>query len=75
MAEKKNQVAKATATDQNAERYRMRAQYQNEVVPALVKHFGYKNINEVPRLEKSCSTWASVIAKTTANPSTSQWKS
>ena len=52
MAEKKNQVAKATATDQNAERYRMRAQYQNEVVPALVKHFGYKNINEVPRLEK-----------------------
>ena len=52
MAEKKNQVAKATATDKNAERYRMRAQYQSEVVPALVKHFGYKNINEVPRLEK-----------------------
>ena len=53
MAEKKNQVAKATATDQqNAERYRMRALYRDEVVPALVKHFGYKNINEVPRLEK-----------------------
>ena len=53
MAEKKNQVAKATATDQqNAERYRMRALYRDEVVPALVKHFGYKNINEVPRPEK-----------------------
>ena len=52
MAEKKNQVAKAAATDQNAERYRMRAMYRDEVIPALVKHFGYKNINEVPRLDK-----------------------
>ena len=30
----------------------MRALYRDEVVPALVKHFGYKNINEVPRLDK-----------------------
>ena len=56
MAEKKNQVAKAPATDQqnagNADRYRMRKQYAEEVVPALIKRFGYKNINEVPRLEK-----------------------
>ena len=55
MAEKKNQVAKAPATDTNAgnaERYRMRTQYTEEVVPALIKRFGYKNINEVPRLEK-----------------------
>ena len=52
MADKKNQVAKATATDGNADRYRMRTQYLEEVVPALVKRFGYKNINEVPRLEK-----------------------
>ena len=55
MAEKKNQVAKAPATDTNAgnaERYRMRKQYTEEVVPALIKRFGYKNINEVPRLEK-----------------------
>ena len=51
MAEKKNQVAKETATD-NSARYRMRAQYKNEVVPALVKHFGYKNVNQVPRIEK-----------------------
>lgn len=55
MADKKNQVAKAHATDQNAgnaERYRMRKQYTEEVVPALIKRFGYKNINEVPRLDK-----------------------
>lgn len=52
MAEKKNQVAKAAATDSNAERYRLRAQYVNEVVPALIKRFGYKNVNQVPRLEK-----------------------
>ena len=56
MAEKKNQVAKVTATDTtnagNADRYRMRKQYTEEVVPALIKRFGYKNINEVPRLEK-----------------------
>ena len=56
MADKKNQVAKVTATDTtnagNAERYRMRKQYAEEVVPALIKRFGYKNINEVPRLEK-----------------------
>ncbi|MCQ2603160.1 MAG: 50S ribosomal protein L5 [Clostridia bacterium] len=30
----------------------MRTMYREEVVPALVKHFGYKNINQVPRLEK-----------------------
>ena len=27
-------------------------QYKNEVVPALIKKFGYKSIMEVPRLEK-----------------------
>lgn len=56
MAEKKNQVANAAATDQNnagnAERYRMRKQYAEEVVPALIKHFGYKNVMEVPKIEK-----------------------
>ena len=52
MADKKNQVANAPATDNGAERYRMRTMYREEVVPALVKRFGYKNINEVPRLEK-----------------------
>ena len=31
---------------------RMKDRYQKEVVPALMKQFGYKNIMEVPRLEK-----------------------
>ncbi|MBN8588929.1 MAG: 50S ribosomal protein L5 [Rhodothermia bacterium] len=31
---------------------RLRAKYQNEVVPALIKQFGYKNIMEVPKLVK-----------------------
>lgn len=56
MADKKNQVVKETTTDQNnagnAERYRMRKQYAEEVVPALIKHFGYKNVNQVPKIEK-----------------------
>ena len=30
----------------------MRARYRQEVVPYLVKKFGYKNINEVPKLDK-----------------------
>jgi large subunit ribosomal protein L5 len=31
----------------------LREQYKKEVVPALVKHFGYQNIMAVPRLEKT----------------------
>ena len=31
---------------------RMAAKYTKEVVPALVKQFGYKNVNEVPKIEK-----------------------
>ena len=31
---------------------RLKDKYTAEVVPALVQKFGYKNINEVPRLEK-----------------------
>ena len=31
---------------------RLAKQYKEEVVPALQKEFAYKNINEVPRLEK-----------------------
>lgn len=53
MAEKKkDQVAKAPATDNKNDRYRLRAYYKETVVPALVKHFDYKNVNEVPKLEK-----------------------
>ena len=32
--------------------YRIAELYKNEVVPALEKKFAYKNINEVPRLDK-----------------------
>lgn len=31
---------------------RLNVMYKETVVPALIKEFGYKNINEVPRLEK-----------------------
>ena len=33
-------------------RYRMKEMYNDVVVSAMTKTFGYKNINEVPRLEK-----------------------
>ncbi len=32
---------------------RLREQYKNEVVPALIKHFKYDNVMAVPRLEKT----------------------
>ena len=31
---------------------RLKDSYRNEVVPALVKEFGYRNVMEAPRLEK-----------------------
>ncbi len=31
---------------------RMKLQYQNDIVPAMLKEFGYDNIMQVPRLEK-----------------------
>ena len=31
---------------------RLKEKYTKEVVPALVKEYGYKNVNEVPKLEK-----------------------
>ena len=45
----KTQVAKATATDSTC---RVREQYKTEVVPYLMKHFNYKNVNQVPKLVK-----------------------
>lgn len=52
MAEKKNQVAAPATTDTNPARYRLRKRYQSEIVPALMSEKGYKNVNEVPKLEK-----------------------
>ena len=31
---------------------RLKEQYQNEIVDAMIKRFGYKNIMEVPKLDK-----------------------
>ena len=31
---------------------RLKETYQNEIVDAMIKKFGYKNIMEVPKLEK-----------------------
>lgn len=50
MAEK-IQVAKEPATDSKYVS-RMRTKYVQEVVPYLVKHFNYKNVNQVPKLVK-----------------------
>ncbi len=53
-----NQVAKETATDSKSvapakkEKPRLQAFYEKTVVPALEKELGYKNINQVPRIEK-----------------------
>ena len=48
MAEK-TQVAKVAATDSAC---RVRDAYKSEVVPYLMKHFNYKNVNQVPKLVK-----------------------
>ena len=48
MAEK-TQVAKVVATDSAC---RVRDAYKSEVVPYLMKHFNYKNVNQVPKLVK-----------------------
>ena len=31
---------------------RLKEMYQNEIVDAMIKKFGYKNIMEVPKLDK-----------------------
>ena len=41
----------ATKTTQSTG-IRLKDKYNNEVVPALLKKFGYKNVNEVPKIEK-----------------------
>lgn len=48
MAEK-TQVAKVSATDSAC---RVRDDYKQNVVPYLMKHFNYTNVNEVPKLVK-----------------------
>ena len=31
---------------------RLRVRYEQEIIPALEKEFGYKNVNQVPKMEK-----------------------
>ena len=40
------------ATKQSNTGIRLKDKYINEVVPALLKEFGYKNVYEVPKIEK-----------------------
>lgn len=42
----------APVKSNNPERYRLRRRYRTEIVPQLMKERGYKNVNEVPRVEK-----------------------
>ena len=44
---------------------RLKEQYQNEIVDAMIKKFGYKNIMEVPKLDKVVITWVLVRQKKT----------
>jgi large subunit ribosomal protein L5 len=45
-----NENARLAETDK--EKARLRTRYDNDIVPALMKQFGYKNKLEVPKLEK-----------------------
>ncbi len=37
---------------------RMKAIYDDSIIKAMTDKFGYKNVNEIPRSRRSCSTWA-----------------
>ena len=53
--EAKNQAAKGTAAEVKAgdnREYRLVTRYKEVVAPELQKKFGYKNVNQIPRLEK-----------------------
>ena len=45
---------------------RLKDQYQNEIVDAMIKKFGYKNIMEVPKLDKVVINMGVVEAKDNA---------
>ncbi|MCH5161658.1 MAG: 50S ribosomal protein L5 [Clostridiales bacterium] len=60
MAEKATKTKKVESTavsghpvkSNNPDRYRLRKRYKEEIVPALMKERGYKNVNEVPKIDK-----------------------
>lgn len=45
---------------------RLQEKYKNEVVPALTKRFGYKNVNQVPKLVKVVVNMG--VGEATADP-------
>jgi large subunit ribosomal protein L5 len=51
-AEAKKETSAAPAVREKAPTPRLRVHYQKEVVPSLMKQFGYKNPMQVPRLVK-----------------------
>ena len=42
---------------------RLKTFYNDEIVDAMIKKFGYKNIMEVPKLDKIVVTWGVGEAK------------
>jgi len=54
MSEKKEKAAKAAPAEPQPPPPppRLREKYQAEIIPALMKRFEYKNVNQVPRLQK-----------------------
>lgn len=45
-------MAKAAAAKSEKSKPRLQQVYEKEIVPALVEKYGYKNVMEIPRLEK-----------------------
>ena len=43
---------KATTPASNGTQPRLKTQYRDEIVPALVQHFGYTNVMQAPKVEK-----------------------
>ena len=52
MADKKKAAAAAPKAETNRSVSRVKVYYDTEVVPALVKKFGYKSVMQVPKIEK-----------------------
>lgn len=55
MAEKKNSKAQVKATESKSvekAQNRVKTQYEQEVVPALMKKFGYASVMQVPKIDK-----------------------
>ena len=52
MAEKKTAAKTAEKATAKQEPSRVKAQYDKEVVPYLMKKFGYKSVMQVPKIDK-----------------------